>query len=123
MNCGNCKHWFCNPRIEFADGVICGKCLVSDTHTLDNNVCNAWELSNVAAVETEHRWVLVSERLPKKSGWYFVGLSAYWGNCPTDVVYFDAENIEPRWNNSTSDKIYCWLDGVPVLPTMPEVQE
>lgn len=48
MNCGNCKHWFCNPRIEVSDDVIVGRCMVSDVFTLDNNVCNAWELSQVA---------------------------------------------------------------------------
>lgn len=50
MNCSNCKHWFCNPRIEVSDGVIVGRCMVSDVFTLDNNVCNAWELSQVAEV-------------------------------------------------------------------------
>lgn len=77
----------------------------------------------IAELEAAQRWVMVSERLPKVSGWYLTGLVYFWGSPYSGEVYFDAENIEPRWNNITSDKIYCWLDGVPELPQPPEVQE
>lgn len=73
--------------------------------------------------DAQTRWVMASERLPKVSGWYLTGLVYFLGSLYSSEVYFDAENIEPRWNNSTSDKIYCWLEGVPELPTPPEVQE
>ena len=69
------------------------------------------------------RWVMASERLPKVSGWYLTGLVHFLGSPYSNEVYFDAENIEPRWNNITSDKIYCWLDSVPELPQPPKVQE
>jgi hypothetical protein len=69
------------------------------------------------------RWVMVSERLPKVSGWYLTGLVYFLGSPYSSEVYFDAENIEPRWNNITSDKIYCWLEGVPELPQPPEVKK
>jgi hypothetical protein len=78
----------------------------------------------IAGLEAaQARWVMASERLPKVSGWYLTGLVYFLGSPYSGEVYFDAENIEPRWNNITSDKIYCWLEGVPELPQPPEVQE
>ena len=44
--CANCKHWFLNPHIDVIDKMtVEGRCLVSDTFTRSDNVCNAWELS------------------------------------------------------------------------------
>lgn len=48
MNCSNCKHWFCNPRIEIFDDVIMGRCMLSGIYTQGKDICNAWELSQVA---------------------------------------------------------------------------
>jgi len=45
-NCANCKNWFLNPHVEYGDLTKAeGRCLVSDTFTRSDNVCNAWELS------------------------------------------------------------------------------
>lgn len=89
-----------------------------------------WEQRNAAAnalykyiaeLEAEQaRWVMVSERLPKESGWYLAGLIGWAGGYYTAEVYFDTETGLP-WRSSVRDEVYCWLDGVPELPKPPEV--
>lgn len=66
MNCSNCKHWFCNPRIEISDDVIMGRCMLSGIYTQGKDICNAWELSQVAAVtkgDVQIEWVF-EDQLP-----------------------------------------------------------
>lgn len=77
----------------------------------------------IAELESAQRWVPVSERLPEKSGWYRVGAINVYGEGYTDEIYFDANNFKLPWQSCVRDNIYCWLDGVPELPTPPEVQE
>ena len=68
------------------------------------------------------RLVMVSERLPNKSGWYLAGLIGWAGGYYTAEVHFDTETGLP-WRSSVRDEVFCWLDGVPELPKPPEVQE
>ena len=77
----------------------------------------------IAELESVHRWIPVSERLPEESGWYRVGAINVYYEGYTDEVYFDADKNKLSWQSSVRDKIYCWLDGVPELPQPPEVQE
>jgi len=70
--------------------------------------------------EAQCKWIPISQRLPIENGWYLTGLIGFMGKTYTTEVYFDAERIKPCWNNPVSDEIYCWLDGVPELPTPPE---
>jgi len=77
----------------------------------------------IDVLEAERRWVPVSERLPKESGWYRVGAINVFYEGYTDEVYFEANNTKSGWQSSVRDEIYCWLDGVPELPKPPEVQE
>jgi len=79
MNCKNCRHWFVNPNIVIPGEPTEGKCLVSEIKTQSNQVCNAWELSQIAEwkddnekltariaeLEGERRWIPVGERLPE----------------------------------------------------------
>lgn len=74
----------------------------------------------IAGLEEAQRWIPVGERLPEVNGWYLCGMISFLGATFTNEIYFDAVNIDPRWNNPTQDRVYCWLDGVPELP---EVQE
>ena len=76
----------------------------------------------IAELEAECRWIPASERLPEVNGWYLCGMVSFLGVTFTNEIYFDAVNIDPRWNNPTQDRVYCWLDGVPELPELPEVQ-
>lgn len=48
MSCKKCRHWFVNPNIVIPGEPTEGKCLVSEIKTQSNQVCNAWELSQVA---------------------------------------------------------------------------
>ena len=48
MNCKECRHWFVNPNIVIPGEPTEGKCLVSEIKTQSNQVCNAWELSQIA---------------------------------------------------------------------------
>ena len=66
------------------------------------------------------RWIPVSERLPEANGWYLCGMVSFLGATFTNEIYFDAVNINPRWNNPAQDRVYCWLDGVPELPEVTE---
>ena len=70
----------------------------------------------IAELEAAQRWIPVGERLPEVSGWYLCGMVSFLGATFTNEIYFDAVNIDPRWNNPTQDRVYCWLDGVPELP-------
>ena len=74
-------------------------------------------------LESAQRWVPVSERLPKESGWYYAGVLGRFGDHYTHDVYFYAEDAAFRWKDCEGDKVYCWLGGVPALPQPPEVQE
>lgn len=74
------------------------------------------------AEEEQARWVMVSERLPNKSGWYLAGLIGWAGGYYTAEVHFDTE-IGLPWRSSVRDEVFCWLDGVPELPKPPEAQE
>ena len=74
----------------------------------------------IAELEEKRRWIPVGERLPEKNGWYLCGMVSFLGKTFTNEIYFDTVNIDPRWNNCTQDRVYCWLDGV---PEQPEVQE
>ena len=127
--CGN------EPVVE-GNLVACNNlnCPTYDNYWTDPMIftCDQWNTrpiedalhARIAELEAaQARWVMASERLPKVSGWYLTGLVYFLGSPYSSEVYFDAENIEPRWNNITSDKIYCWLDGVPELPQPPEVQK
>ena len=48
MNCKECRHWFVNPNIVIPGEPTEGKCLVSEIKAQSNQVCNAWELSQIA---------------------------------------------------------------------------
>ena len=72
--------------------------------------------ARIAELEEAQRWIPVSERLPEVNGWYLCGMVSFLGATFTNEIYFDAVNIDPRWNNPTQDRVYCWLDGVPELP-------
>ena len=106
-------------RLQFDYAAYCKP----DGESLRNEARNNLETYIAELEAAQARWVMASERLPKVSGWYLTGLVYFLGSPYSSEVYFDAENIEPRWNNITSDKIYCWLDGVPELPQPPEVQK
>lgn len=79
--------------------------------------------ARIAELENKQRWVPVSERLPEESGWYRVGAINVYYEGYTDEVYFDADKNKLGWQSTVRDKVYCWLDGVPELPQLPEVQE
>ena len=81
---------------------------------------NANLTARIAELEAERRWIPVGERLPEKSGWYRVGAINVYGQGYTDEIYFDANNSKLPWQSCVRDNIYCWLDGVPELPTPPE---
>lgn len=125
MNCGNCKHWFCNPRIEVSDDVTVGKCMVSGVYTLDNNVCNVWELSNVATVEAEQRWIPVSERLPESGAPILFydsileiinkGTCTAWNADNTNLHWFTDDNL--FYFGNRSEYITHWMP----LPEPPIV--
>lgn len=101
--------------------MLSGKALLDDYKRLLLENRNLKE--RVAELEAEQaRWVMVSERLPNKSGWYLAGLIGWAGGYYTAEVYFDTETGLP-WRSSVRDEVYCWLDGVPELPKPPEVQE
>ena len=70
----------------------------------------------IAKLEEKQRWIPVSERLPEANGWYLCGMVSFLGATFTNEIYFDAVNIDPRWNNPAQDRVYWWLDGVPELP-------
>ena len=72
--------------------------------------------NRIAELEEKQRWIPASERLPEVNGWYLCGMVSFLGATFTNEIYFDAVNIDPRWNNPTQDRVYCWLDGVPELP-------
>jgi hypothetical protein len=76
-----------------------------------------------AELESAQRWVPVSERLPKESGWYRVGAINIFYEGYTDEVYFEANKTKSGWHTPLRDEIYCWLDGVPELPQPPEAQQ
>lgn len=125
-SCANCKHWFLNPHVEYGDLTKAeGRCLASDTFTRSDSVCNAWEQSMLYDIDKPvgacAHWVMITERLPNKSGLYLSGLINHWGEPYTNEVYFDAENIRPHWN--INDEVYCWLDEMPELPKPPEDNE
>ena len=75
---------------------------------------------HIAELEAAQRWIPVTEGLPEANGWYLCGMVSFLSATFTNEIYFDAVNIDPRWNNPAQDRVYCWLDGVPELP---EVQE
>ena len=79
--------------------------------------------NRIAELEEKQRWIPASERLPEVNGWYLCGMVSFLGATFTNEIYFDAVNIDPRWNNPAQDRVYCWLDGVPELPEPPKVQE
>ena len=79
--------------------------------------------ARIAELEAAQRWIPVGERLPKEEGWYYAGVLGRFGDHYTHDVYFYAEDAAFRWKDCEGDKVYCWLDGVPALPTPPEVQE
>lgn len=91
----------------------------------------AWEYEDeirdltacIAELEEKQRWIPVSERLPKESGWYRVGAINVFYEGYTDEVYFEANKTKSGWQSSVRDEIYCWLDGVPEMPELPEVQQ
>ena len=76
--------------------------------------------ARIAELEEKQHWIPVSERLPEVNGWYLCGMVSFLGKTFTNEIYFDTVNIDPRWNNCTQDRVYCWLDGVPELPEVTE---
>lgn len=128
--CANCG-WSQFAQVTVSSGVYktigeieikeTGKALLEDYKRLLLENRNLKEC--VAELEAEQaRWVMVSERLPKESGWYLAGLIGWAGGYYTGEVHFDTETGLP-WRSSVRDEVYCWLDGVPELPQPPEVQE
>ena len=110
MNCKNCRHWFVNPNIVIPGEPTEGKCLVSEIKTQSNQVCNAWELSRIAELEGERRWIPVGERLPEEK---------------QNVLALDKTGTAYHWEYSRSlSNIFVsdYTHWMP-LPTPPEVQE
>jgi len=60
MNCKECRRWFVNPNIVIPGEPTEGKCLVSEIKTQSNQVCNAWELSQVAEWKEENEKLIAS---------------------------------------------------------------
>ena len=90
---------------------------VTKCHELQDSYCD-----RIAELEEAQRWIPVSERLSKESGWYYAGVLGRFGDHYTHDVYFYAEDAAFRWKDCEVDKVYCWLDGVPELPKPPEVK-
>ena len=55
---------------------------------------------------TENEWIPVSERLPKKDGWYLVTIRGY--DTVTDVSLYSADGS--AWSDvSTKQKAIAWM--------------
>ena len=112
--------------------IYCSKCNGAITEgSSEKQVVTNWNArpiedalnARIAELEEERKWIPVSERLPKESGWYYAGVLGRFGDRYTHDVYFYAEDSAFRWKDCDGDKVYCWLDGVPQLPEPTEVQE
>jgi len=107
---------------ELGTIVVCNDCGASAKSIVDWNTRPIEDALNARIAELEAaqaRWVMVSERLPNKSGWYRVGAIDVFDEGYTDEAYF---GTMLGWRSPVRDEIYCWLDGVPELPKPPEVQ-
>ena len=146
MNCKNCRHWFVNPNIVIPGEPTEGKCLVSEIKTQSNQVCNAWELSRIAELEhdlsnkeieytdlwddmlemqariaeleTERRWIPVSEGLPELDQDVFAVVD---GELDRGHFYqqWDGEVFFSSDEKGAMMVATHWMP----LPELPEVQE
>jgi len=128
MNCKNCRHWFVNPNIVIPGEPTEGKCLVSEIKTQSNQVCNAWERSQIAEwkddnekltariaeLEAERRWKDSNVELPKDDTD---------GNALIVIHRYSGEWARAPFGAEFSDEFIRHYSHWMNAPEMPEVQE
>ncbi len=94
MSCKKCRHWFVNPNIVIPVEPTEGKCLVSEIKTQSNQVCNAWERSEV---DRENGPTECIDKLIEAGNLMKSQINAVYHFQPAAVDNWDA--ALGRWNN------------------------